>query len=304
MHDKWGFLPALLLTVLVLGGCSTGGGHHGSRGSVSDAAAKAADENESGRESGRTRTETDQWDSDSSRDTEKYTDDYENDFENYENYGYDDDDNIGPALIGGLLSGLFNGGQDTQKAYRDADFNPDNNLLVWLSRGNPAGDTIKNMSTVSVMHSSYRNKRWRRHVGLFYGWGKKGPQPDVQGGIDRIAEYGLEVGAREYLTPRHTFVGVYVIYGLRIGGLYWSYTEAIPVSGDSGAETVTSDQAFIITPYLGLGTSLVQAKPFHIGASLTWGMRFVGDRTLEEFDNDLFRDTGELRLNLETSLFF
>ncbi len=54
----------------------------------------------------------------------------------------------------------------------------------------------------------------------------------------------------------------------------------------------------------GLGGSIVQLKPVHLGASVTWGGRFALSETHEGFDNNLFRDVGELRLNFEASIYF
>ncbi len=154
------------------------------------------------------------------------------------------------------------------------------------------------------MYSRYSGERFRGHLGLYYGEGRLGSQPRIQDGLSGILEYGIDIGGREYLTPNHTFMGFYLLAGVRAGGLDWTYRNAIEVPTSDGTELIATDAVFLLTPYIGLGGSIVQLKPVHLGASVTWGGRFALFKTLEGFDNDLFRDVGELRLNFEASIYF
>ena len=60
----------------------------------------------------------------------------------------------------------------------------------------------------------------------------------------------------------------------------------------------------IFTPYLGLGTSLLQTKSVHLGLNFTVGGRMTLGKTFKEYDNDVFKNVGEYKLNIEASIFF
>ncbi len=315
---------AILLVIAILSGCSTGGGGH-SRGSVSNAADRAAEEEErASRGTGRrTRTKDDHQSSSS-------------------DLFIDDEDDEGSFLGNLVLSIFFSGGDDedenqadhpvsadsetpadqprynefafsdhsdedpypTLTSARDTSTTYRHNLIVWYSQAALGGDTIENVSTVSLLYSGYSGKRFRGHAGLYYGKGDKGSQARVQAGIRDISEFGVDIGGRDYLTPHHTLMGFYLLFGARAGFLSWSYTNGIQAPTSNGTETIDNDAVFLFTPYIGVGSSIVQVKQFHLGASVSWGPRITLFKTLESFDNDLFRDVGELRLNFEMSSFF
>jgi hypothetical protein len=299
-------LLSIFLMAVALNGCASSGGgsskknnHHGngSRGSLSTAVDQAADEPPAGRGSGASRTKNDH----KNEPNDKYTD--------------DDSDDGGGSFLGAFLSGLFFGNNHKSESYIETgsavnhdnpapaqDFtaaqplNSRKNLTFWWSKSHLGGDTIESVSTVSVLYSRSSGKRFRGHLGFYVGTGREGSQQRVQDGISSIWEFGLDLGGREYLTPSHTFMGLYILAGVRAGSLAWTYQNAV--------DSITSDAVFILTPYLGLGGSIVQMKPIHLGASVTWGGRFTISNTYEGFENDLFRDVGELRLNLEASFYF
>ncbi len=319
------FLLAIIMAVVLTSGCSTGGGH--SRGSVSNATDRAAQEENAGRDTGRTRSKTDH---ENSAKDEQWVDDY-----------YADQEEDEGSFLGNLLLSLFAGGgddgadhhehdtgssgytapteppRDYEFSFSDADSDePEHsaddgdsatnrhNVIAWYSKANLAGDTIEDVSTVSILYSSYLGKRFRGHLGIYYGEGQKGSQERVQTGIRNLSEFGVDLGGRDYLTPHHTLMGFYLLYGARAGFLRWSYTTGIEAPSDDGSEIINSDAGFLLTPYIGVGTSIVQLNPFHLGASVSWGPRFTLFKTIESFDNDLFRDVGELRVNFEMSVFF
>lgn len=320
-------LIAAAASTLLLSACATGGGGS-SRGSVSEVAARAAPDDNAARETGRTRTKTDHRHPSPEDDGSEY---------------YDDNDYIEDevsSFLADLLINLFTSGGDDDgadddrvrasdsselpfepsrysefaQAEDDAEYRDHNdtkpapspvidhdNLIVWLSWANLAGDAVKGMSTVSVMYSGYTGPRFRGHAGLFYGDGSRGPQSLVQNGINKIWEYGADIGARKYLTDRHSLVDLYVLFGLRFGALRWTYQQSVVFADET---SVASDGVLVFIPYVGLGGTIMQVKPLQIGASLSWGPRITFTETLENFDNDLFRNVGEMRLNLEASVFF
>jgi hypothetical protein len=283
-------LTAITLMAITLGACAAGGG--GSRGKVSEAANQSAEnesetDNNADRESGRTRTKTDHFE--------------------------DEEEDEGNSFLSGLIFGIFSSEEDLDDPayYEDTDDRTSDNdtefdgrnLILWLSRSNLGGDTIDHLNTATLLYSFFRTEHLRTQVGIFYGDAIKGSQALVQDGMDNMYEMGLDIGFRAYATPRHTLMGAYVLVGFRYSSLNWSYTQQILVPGNENL-TISSDGVSVITPYLGCGTSILQTKPFHLGASMSWGPRFTMSETYEGFENDLFVDVGELRLNLELSVFF
>jgi hypothetical protein len=65
---------------------------------------------------------------------------------------------------------------------------------------------------------------------------------------------------------------VYVLVGLRVGALYWSYNTAVQAQAEDGTPAkISKDGLMMFTPYVGLGTSLLQTKSFHLGPISPWG---------------------------------
>ena len=55
---------------------------------------------------------------------------------------------------------------------------------------------------------------------------------------------------------------------------------------------------------IGIGASLLQTKSVHLGVNFTAGARFTGNKTIEDFENDVFQTVVEYKLNFEASFFF
>ena len=196
---------------------------------------------------------------------------------------------------GGGKSGSGGGGLDIRRS----------NLNAWYSRSRFGGDAIENFTTVTIMYSVYRGTRYRANIGLYYGRGNPGSQQNLQEGIQFLEEGGIDLGARGYLTPGHSLMGVYVLTGLRLGLFDWSYTNPITVpDGSGGHEELSSDGVGLLVPYIGIGASLLQTKSVHIGVNFTLGGRLTGNNTIEDFENDVFQDVAEYKLNFEASFFF
>jgi len=85
----------------------------------------------------------------------------------------------------------------------------------------------------------------------------------------------------------------------------WSYTNALEwPNEDGGIDTISNDQVVMWTFFTGLGTSLLQTKVVHLGGAVTAGARVSKDTTFEDFDNNVFKDVGEIRLSLVASIIF
>jgi hypothetical protein len=124
-----------------------------------------------------------------------------------------------------------------------------------------------------------------------------------QGLKDEI-ELALDLSGRFYLTPPHTFLGVYPLVGMRFGTLFWSYRTPVNVIADGGPKTIEDDYLNYFAMYGGLGVSLVQTRNFSTGAHLTGGFRDYDDNTFEGFHNTLFPTTGYSQLTFEMTLKF
>jgi len=303
----FGFVGIAFL--LATAGCSTGGGSRRNRGNLSDAVAQAGENDEEGRGEGHTRTRTDHQNQSQS-----------------ESYTVEDDDSGGGGFFGFVL-GLFGGGdddegQDYQDSYTSSSsssygaaggsatnsqnsFDHRSNIMLGYAQAYPNGDTMTRVATGSLAYSRYFMPRFRGHVGAYYGTVRKGPNELVQDGIGESSgdfqEFGAEIGARNYLTADHTAVGVYILYGIRLGGLAWKYTE--PISTSDG-DTVEKDTVFIGTPFMGLGCALVQTEGFQLGVNGTWGARLGAKHTAEGYANDLFREDSEWCWKVEMTVFF
>lgn len=328
----------LCLAVLVeLTGCATGSNRktRGSRGKLSDATAQSAKEEEGeGRDEGRTRTKGDSNSGQSSdSDYEVY---YEEDSDGGTPFliglilsifsGGDDDDKderqnnsresypseYGEAGDRGWNSysefGPYEDGEDRSGDDSGDDGSAEirrNNLNAWYSLSRFGGDAIENFTTVTLMYSVYRGTRYRANIGLYYGRGNPGSQQNLQEGIRFLEEGGIDLGARGYLTPGHSLMGVYVLTGFRLGLFDWTYTNPITVpDGSGGLENLDSDGVGVLVPYIGIGASLLQTKLVHLGVNFTLGGRISSNKTIEDFENDVFKNVAEYKLNFEASFFF
>ncbi|MEN8006972.1 MAG: hypothetical protein ABFS42_08145 [Candidatus Krumholzibacteriota bacterium] len=318
----WILALVLGLAILVgLTGCATGSGGSSSsgsrsRGKLSDAMGESTGKEEAkGRGQGRTRTKND-----------TYTSDYGDEY-------YEEDSDEGDSFLVGLILSLFSGDDDEEEpavatstyltdysgtgnrtwsdngeSYDDDGGGLDitrGNLNFWYSRSLLAGDAIRSFSNYTLMYSGYTAPRYRAHAGVYYGRGKAGSQADVKDGLRWISEAGIDVGSRGYFTPDHTLLGMYMLVGLRVGALYWSYNTALDARAEDGTpEKISRDGLMVFTPYVGLGTSLLQTESVHLGINFTVGGRLAVDKTFENYENDLFKHVGEYKLNIEASIFF
>lgn len=101
-------------------------------------------------------------------------------------------------------------------------------------------------------------------------------------------EGAFDISARYYVTPSHTFTGLYGLGGVRFGYLFWRYANPIEVETDVGVETISSDHIGFFAPYVGVGTSLVQVSWFRFGVNASVGVNLYSGVTNEGFDNDIF----------------
>ncbi|HEY2954697.1 MAG TPA: hypothetical protein VGK89_05570, partial [Candidatus Eisenbacteria bacterium] len=118
-------------------------------------------------------------------------------------------------------------------------------------------------------------------------------------GLKDEVELAADLSVRYYLTPPHTFMGVYPLGGFRFGTLFWSYRKPVNVIADGGPKTIEDDYLNYFGFYGGLGVSLIQARHFSTGLNLTGGFRTYEDNTFEGFRNTLFPTTGYTQVSFE-----
>ena len=124
-----------------------------------------------------------------------------------------------------------------------------------------------------------------------------------QGLKDEI-ELAAELSARWYLTPPHTFLGVYPLAGFRVGTLFWNFRSPVQVIADGTTKTLEDDYLNYYGLFGGLGVSLVQTRHFSTGLNLTGGFRAYDEKTFEGFRNNLFPTTGYTQLEYEITFRF
>ena len=141
--------------------------------------------------------------------------------------------------------------------------------------------------------------RWRIDLGLLALDPNLSATSLAGQGLTDELELALDLSARYYLTPPHTFLGFYPLAGLRFGTLFWSYRTPVNVIADGGAKTITDDYLNYFAMYGGLGVSLVQTRHFSTGVNLTAGFRDYDENSYEGFHNTLFPTTGYTQLAFE-----
>jgi len=146
--------------------------------------------------------------------------------------------------------------------------------------------------------------RWRADLGLLAVSPNLSATSVAGQGLKDELELAADFSARYYLTPPHTFLGVYPLVGMRFGTLFWSYRSPVNVIADGGPKTIGDDYLNYFSMYGGLGVSLVQTQHFMTGVHLTGGYREYDENTFEGFRNTLFPTTGYTQLTFEMTLKF
>jgi len=141
--------------------------------------------------------------------------------------------------------------------------------------------------------------RWRFDVGLLVVSPNLSATSLAGQGLKDEVELAADLSVRYYLTPAHTFLGVYPLLGMRWGTLFWDYVTPVNVIADGAPKTISSDHLEYFGFYGGLGVSLVQVRHFSTGFNLTGGFRAYGDNTFEGFHNTLFPTTGYVQFGVE-----
>jgi hypothetical protein len=141
--------------------------------------------------------------------------------------------------------------------------------------------------------------RWRTDIVGTIGLPRFAGESIAGESFDNEVELALDVSARYYLTPGHTFVGAYPLAGIRFGTLFWDYARPLTVIENGELRTIKADYINYFAFYGGMGVSLVQVRHMQLGTHLTAGVRLYGWDTDEGFSNDFFPATGFGSVTLE-----
>ncbi|HEY2955906.1 MAG TPA: hypothetical protein VGK89_11730 [Candidatus Eisenbacteria bacterium] len=151
---------------------------------------------------------------------------------------------------------------------------------------------------------AFVGERWRLDLGLLVLSPNLSATSLAGQGLKDELELAADLSARYYLTPPHTFLGVYPLVGMRFGTLFWNFRKPVNVIADGHPKTIEDDYLDYFAIYGGAGLSLIQSRHFHSGLNLTSGVRAYGDKTFEGFRNDLFPATGYTQLAFEVTYRF
>jgi len=111
---------------------------------------------------------------------------------------------------------------------------------------------------------------------------------------DGVLLLQISLGYKYYLTPPHTFMGLYLCAGLGYTYMHWTYKNPFQAMtydeyGDElGMETISADGLSGFEMYTGAGLNIVQTDGFQLGVEVLPGMILWSGETSEGFDNDIF----------------
>jgi hypothetical protein len=128
---------------------------------------------------------------------------------------------------------------------------------------------------------------------VLYSRPRLDPARGLDASISKIEEVALDLSVRGYLTASHTFAGVYVGGGYRIGLMLWDWRNPIQVPNDAGGfDEIGNDSIVTHSFHVDLGVSPVQLAHFHVGCHGVYGLKLYANSTLQNFQNDLFQNVG------------
>lgn len=200
-----------------------------------------------------------------------------------------------------IVLGLVDGGEPMMAAEPDTSATSEGkdgwHFGAIAGFGYQSGDDFDRYGVFGLNFGTH-NSRKRVHAdfGVTYLSTQSKPGSQTAGAIKDEKEVALDAAVRYYLTPSHTFSGIYVFGGLRYGAFGWKWATPIEVESDVGTETIKSDLVGVFSMFFGLGVSLVQTDFFKLGVKASGGFKLYHNTTLEGFDNDVFGSGGILQI--------
>ncbi len=193
---------------------------------------------------------------------------------------------------------LLPGTAATEQPKRAKRWSP---IGVMFGGGALGGSAYDGLGTFGLSLGSSDPGRWRGHLLATLNTVNFAGESKLGRAFQKAKELELDLAVRYYLTPSHTFVGVYGMAGLGTGTLFWNYANPVPVIQDGVATTVSDDHINHFDCFAGAGTTLMQFRHVELGGNAVAGVRLYGWHTSSGFANDELPTTGFVRgvLNLE-----
>ncbi|MGH2570263.1 MAG: hypothetical protein ACRDGR_03490 [bacterium] len=159
--------------------------------------------------------------------------------------------------------------------------------------GFEAGGVFERIDVFGLEFGFVADGRSRINIEGLYSKPRLDPARGLDASITNVEELAADFSGRFYLTPPHTFMGVYLGGGYRVGRMSWDWRNPIRVPNEAGGFDEFGNDAIVTHSFhVDLGMSPMQLAHFHVGGHLVYGLKLYTNTTTENFDNDLFQDVG------------
>ena len=182
---------------------------------------------------------------------------------------------------------------------------PWNRVTVQYSRAHLDNDSPPGFNIYTFALSEHRGAHNRRFIGFYFGEGRASDGREIKEDFRWVTEIGFDVWVRTYVPPESFPIGIFGMLGARVGGQFWSYTQAVEATNGSGdTDFYSHDAVMVFTPYLGAGVTLLHGKVVSFGINASAGYRLIGDSTYHDLDVVSFQNVFEYKVNFELTFSF
>jgi len=197
------------------------------------------------------------------------------------------------------------GGMGTEETTTESSPSPWNRVTVQYSRAHLDDESPPGFDIYTFALSSHNGANNRIFIGAYFGEGRASNGREIKDDFRWVTEIGFDVWARTYVPSDSSLFGIFGMLGVRAGGQFWSYTQAVEATDGSGdTDFYSHDAAVVFTPYMGAGVSLLQNKVVCLGINASAGYRLFGDRTYHDLEVVSFRNVFEYKVNFELTFSF
>jgi len=193
----------------------------------------------------------------------------------------------------------------TVETASDGSPSPWNRMTVQYSRAHLDDDSPPGFDIYTYALSSHNGANNRIFVGFYFGEGRASGGREIQEEFRWVTEIGFDVWARTYVPSDSSLFGLFGMLGVRAGGQFWSYTQAVEATnGDGDTDFYSHDAVVVFTPYIGGGVSLMQNKVVCLGVNASAGYRLISNRTYHDLEMVSFKNVFEYKVNFELTFSF
>ncbi len=160
----------------------------------------------------------------------------------------------------------------------------------------------------SFVIASHTAPKRRLSLDLGFSYSPMNLESKLSKSIDGYLEGHIGLQRRIYSTPDHTLMGLFMLFGADVRFIAWTYKNPIKtaVYDEFGNfisdELINSDGLNGLSFHLGAGWSFIQSKHIKLSAELCLLGAIYGFETWENFENDVFPTSAQVRLVLEAVL--